>query len=70
MHRRAAYVYVHVSKHVSVCADSVPVGFLVPAPQSGEAQRRVGRTAARGQLPLVEFNEVESTSASEQVTDE
>ncbi len=48
----------------------MPVGFLVPAPQSGEAERHVGCTAARGQLPLVEVNEVESTSASEQATDE
>lgn len=48
----------------------MPVGFLVPAPQSGEAERRVGCTAARGQLPLVEVNEVVSTSASEQDTDE
>lgn len=48
----------------------MPVGFLVPAPQSGEAERHVGRTAARGQLPLVEVNEGECTSASEQDTDE
>lgn len=48
----------------------MPVGFLVPAPQSGEAERHVGRTAARRQLPLVEVNEVESTSVLEQATDE
>lgn len=44
----------------------MPVGVLVPVPQSGEAERHVGRTAACGQLPLVEVNEVESTSALEQ----
>lgn len=43
---------------------------LVPVLQPGEAERRVGCTAAHGQLPLVEVNEVESTSASEQATDE
>lgn len=44
----------------------MPVGFLVPVPQSGEAERHVGCTAACGQPPLVEVNEVESTSALEQ----
>lgn len=66
---RVLYVYVHVSKRVSTCWLCAS-GFPVPAPQSGEAERQVGRTAARGQLPLVEVNEVESTSASEQSTHE
>ncbi|KAM3866053.1 SUN domain-containing ossification factor [Diretmus argenteus] len=47
-----------------------PRGFLVPALQSGEAERPIGCAAACGQFPLVEVNEVESTSASEQATDE
>lgn len=45
-------------------------GFPVLEPQSGEAERRVGCIAAHGHLPLAEVNEVESTSASEQATDE
>lgn len=44
----------------------MPVGFLVPDLQSGEAERHADHTAVSGQLPLVEVNEVESTSASEQ----